>query len=568
MMFNEPLRILKKPISLCFVLLFSPSLVASDIGTDTPMVAKASIFESHQLAKRDNEEDLRQMMQKMQFHGTVIIQNKSSKEATVKLLHEEQSQHTPSLVLCMGGIFNKLEDFFQSLDPTKSDSERLFDGDNQPRKFSMKPNSSITIHHYSPTGNRIKLSKKLFWNEVFLNVTDASPKAMLLSIENAAEAIFPRALPPFSFIPTCFSPIREMPEWAQQNPGKIIKLCPQYPPREDMSSAEFRQEFDSHLRTLAYIICPQEGISDIARLYEKRRQLFENAPIPQTITLKELSPKTKIPLITHTIWLTNPNKPIEFPDNYLKWLQQSIAVMPESDGWQHILWVQNKKILPLTTEKLRNTGVQIKEIYTDRHCKFIKDLPKFNSKKTFEMVMSQSRFGMASDILRLEILNQMGGLYKDTDYIIEQNPIVLMHMYDSLFGIEPMSTFLCNAFMACKPKHPITKTALRLIERNFDARVAPEYVLDIPQGDGYQTIAMTGPLVTMLAFYQGSGLDGNLDVAFPPEVLYPAKIRGLYPQKEIVKETDALPETSLGRHLWEGAWVKKTEKDDKYGSKG
>ncbi len=546
----------------CF--LSSSALMASDENpVDLPKkvraLSRASAGPVHSF-----ETDIDDLMEKTHFQGTVFIVNNTKKKACIELVHDatvDGRKKRPWFVEVIGGFFDDIFSRSKNQKGPASSRSGMNPG------MAWIPSKEMTvIKDYSPNGNKIKLITN---KKCFLNLTSIAHDVTVLSIDDVQMLVYPRPAQTFNFVPTLFEPIAELPDWVRNNADKIIKLCPQYPPNDDMSSIDFRKEFDNHIITIAYLIGPQEGIKDVRELYEKRAELYNLYNF--NIFPRQLPAlgAPRIPLITHTIWLTNPAKPVEFPEeSYMKWALQSAELMPACEGWKHYLWVQNKKLLPKTAKKLKHTGLEIKEIYEDCCFDELKDLPKFGTRKIFEKALSECRFGMASDIFRLEVLKRMGGIYKDTDYIFAQNPYLFMHMYDSFYGIEPMSTFLCNALMAAKPKHPITKAAIKLIKRNFDPREAPDYVLDIPEDDGYLTIASTGPIVTMLAFHTAAGLDGNHDIAFPPEVLYPAKIPGMYPQKEIVTEDDALTEHSVGRHLWQGAWVKKAPKDDRFGSNG
>jgi len=574
-MFNENRNInkinLKIRLSLfamtCF--LSSSILMASDENPLDPPIKAKALSRKSSGPLHSFETDIDDLMEKVHFQGTVFVINNTSKKACIELAHDSAAggkKKRPWIVEVIGGFF---EDVFSK---TKDKKMPASSRSGMNPGMAWIPSKHMTvINDYSPIGNKIKLMTN---KNMFLNVTSVADDCAILSIDNEQSIAYPRPAQVFNFVPTLFEPIAMLPDWVRNNANKIIKLCPQYPPNDQMCSLDFKKEFDNHIITIAYIIGPQEGIKDIGELYEKRAELYKLYNFNAFPREAPLLGVPRIPLITHTIWLTNPAKPVEFPEeSYMKWALRSAELMPACEGWKHYLWVQNKKLLPKTAKKLKRSGLKIMEIY--KNCSFedcafeqLKDLPKFKTRKIFEKALKECRFGMASDIFRLEVLKRIGGIYKDTDYIFAQNPYLLMHMYDSFYGIEPMSTFLCNALMAAKPKHPITKAAIKLIERNFDSRVAPDYVLDIPEDDGYLTIASTGPIVTMLAFHKAAGLNGNHDVAFPPEVLYPARIPGLYPQKEIVTEDDALTEHSVGRHLWQGAWVKKAPKDDRFGSNG
>ena len=82
-----------------------------------------------------------------------------------------------------------------------------------------------------------------------------------------------------------------------------------------------------------------------------------------------------------------------------------------------------------------------------------------------------NNFGEKSDILRLEILYQMGGIYVDMDFECLQNMDNLLQMIDNyntninlILGMS--NTGFCetnNAFIACKQKHSFLKLYLLFI---------------------------------------------------------------------------------------------------------
>jgi|GEM_PF-3591415 len=505
--------------------------------------------------------DIYDMMKKMNFDGTVFIVNKLSTWSCVEIVGKTTQKDDPTILDAFSETLQTLEEIAGvTQKPGRSliNSRVAIDGTVVIQNF--KPHRNNFLHVNTP-------------RKAFLNIQEASSDLFILTINSVQYPVFPRPVARFNFMPQMFEPIRDLPEWVQEDPSKIIALCPQYPKKDHMTSAEFKREFDRHLITMAYIIAPQEGIQDVTDIYMKRAMLYEQFNFntrlfDQAPNLKKVLPR--IPFITHKFWLTNPDKPVELPSNYLKWAEHCAKVMPAEEGWVHNLWVQNKALLPETVLLLDGSNIVIKEIYKDAACTELNTdlLPKFKVRDLFESALAQKKFGMASDICRLVVLKKYGGIYNDTDYILAQSPYLLMHWYDSFFGVEPMSTFLCNAFMAARPNHPIIKESLRLIKRNLDNIDAPDYIATINPTNGWLTVAATGPVVTTLAFHFSAGQDDNRDVAFPPSVLYPGEIDGLYPQKDVKQFGQALPEESLGNHEWETSWAEDSKAGKKTGSKG
>lgn len=533
-------------------------VVASKKLTHSPR--KVHFFDTN---KHSYNRDLHDLMAKMHFSGKVFIVNNLKQWTAIEIDCDHPEAHKrPSILHILTHPLESLEELL-GVD-TKHDKN--------PQQANISVGGTMVIQDYVPyPGTMIRVTKP---GKAFLNVVEARPDLFRLSIDPAQLPVYPRPVAAFDFTPRFFEPLTELPAWVMQDPSKIGCLHPQYCHHgQGHTATTFEKEFDSHLVTMAYVIAPQEGIAEVCDIYKKRAtlsNLFTYNPLIYVPVELPRNRQPRIPLISHKFWLTNPAKPVEFPQQYLLWAQKSMDVMPLKDGWKHYLWVQNKALLPKTVKKLASERFVIMEIYKDAACTELNTdaLPKFGIRKLFEDALSKNKFGMASDICRLAALKVHGGFYYDTDYIVAQNPYLMMYWYDSFFGIEPMSTFLCNAFMAARPNHPIIKKALKLIARNFDPAEAPDYILDTPLDDGYLTVAATGPVVTTLAFHFAAGENDNRDIAFPPSVLYPPKIEGVYPQKDVKHEGDPLPQESLGHHEWETSWAATSKAGKEFGSKG
>jgi hypothetical protein len=178
----------------------------------------------------------------------------------------------------------------------------------------------------------------------------------------------------------------------------------------------------------------------------------------------------------------------------------------------------------------------------------------------FEETLEISKYGRASDMARMELLAETGGIFEDIDFRRHQSIRPFAHAYDFLVGLEPMSVFLGNAFVGASPHHPIVSTYLNLVERNYDPDRVPEYIKRVDEADGFKTILLTGPAVLTTAFYKAAGRAGKVDAVMPPDVFYPT-VHNYYPHQEVVKPGDPLPIYSVGAHYWETSWMR-------FGSKG
>lgn len=363
---------------------------------------------------------------------------------------------------------------------------------------------------------------------------------------------FPGQLNDFDFQPRLFN-CSQNPAMRFFNPDphkKTEQNFPHYP--------NFPKEFDGHLHYIVQVACLGEGISNGLDLFEQRKRFYvKNYSQKHFFSDRDLVEKTpyKIPQIFHTIWLTSPTNPVEVPKQYITWAEEAEKSNPCSEGWQHLLWIKNKKLLPDTVKYLssKNSPLKIQE-YDDLN------LP-YKISEILSQYISERKLGKASDLLRYLLVEQMGGIYKDTDYLIARSCIVLNKVYDFYAGIEPMSTFIGNAFIAAKAHHPVLQHVIKMILRNH-TDAAPPYIKKISKQDAFRTVLETGPNVLSVAFYEAAGQSSNIDIIFPPMMLYPTP-NPSYPQKVVIKPGENIPEDSLGAHYWNTSWYNK-----KYGSEG
>lgn len=259
------------------------------------------------------------------------------------------------------------------------------------------------------------------------------------------------------------------------------------------------------------------------------------------------SPIHSIPLITHKIWVTSNDTPKGPPDQYITWYENSIEHNKTSDGWAHYFWIENKEKQGNLYHKLKNhPSITVMEL----------DSLKFETLSMYKDIIREKPIGfagLASDIIRIELLNQFGGFYLDTDYEVFHSLKPYSKAYDLVTGLEHMSPSLCNAFIASRPKHPFLIKALELIKRNFSDQ-APYYVKrDSTLEDGLNAIVLTGPCMITMAFAMTAGRNQNRDITLPPQILFPAR-QDTYPACENVFPGSPIPPQAIGAHYWHVAW--------------
>jgi mannosyltransferase OCH1-like enzyme len=207
-----------------------------------------------------------------------------------------------------------------------------------------------------------------------------------------------------------------------------------------------------------------------------------------------------IPKILHQIWLGS-----NIPERQRRQCEQLRQLLPSD--WSYKLW-------------------------TDRD---IENLPNFYNHEAY---YTTPNYGQKSDILRLEILSQYGGVYCDTD-------IVSIKSFDELLDVD----FFCgvaydewpsmlNSVMGSSPGNNVIKDML-----NFTKKL--EWY------DGMSIIDTTGPYHTTRVVFNNIQAYNNI-VVLPNSFFYPFPGDGKHDINScnIYKR----PET-ICCHLWQGSWM-------------
>ncbi|MCH9753330.1 MAG: capsular polysaccharide synthesis protein [Alphaproteobacteria bacterium] len=130
-----------------------------------------------------------------------------------------------------------------------------------------------------------------------------------------------------------------------------------------------------------------------------------------------------------------------------------------------------------------------------------------------EEKISEKLWGMASDILRVEIMKQEGGLYMDLNYILVRSLEPEMHKFD-FFTQSFGEIYIDNFFFCSAPNHPILYEWLNNIIQKFTN--PPQYIQTII--DELSTKEMTDMMTanpSFISYHKACNKDGNVDVIFP-----------------------------------------------------
>lgn len=209
----------------------------------------------------------------------------------------------------------------------------------------------------------------------------------------------------------------------------------------------------------------------------------------------------KIPKIVHQIWLGG-----SMPESEQKMVEQ-VKTNLDSD-WTHILWTENE----------------------------IKKLKNFNN---LDLYNQTPNYGQRSDLLRYNILNEIGGIYMDTDFILlkQFNELLDLDFFCGVSYDDQPSLF--NGLMGSSPGNILIKDLL---------------VLDRPLmfHDAMMLMDSTGPFfLTRKVFKHLSNI--NICV-LPNSFFYPL------PNFERSKGRGSdyksyLEEESICCHMWSSSWM-------------
>lgn len=454
-------------------------------------------FSKSLLARRDKynaQTDLESFIKKLRINDYVTLVNRTNENATLEIQLDSINQ-----------------------------AEQLTDK----QLITLVPGQQYILNQNNLTYLK---SIKLIGSENFLNPKWHDSKSLIF-IESTQDKNFLHQYHGFEFTSKPYTPAE------LENPNQTEK------------EKTFKYQFNGHIQYVDQILARAEGLT-LQSIDEHRQKLFTKNNIAKILEQDSEAIdryENKIPLITHKIWVTSDDKPVSLPNYYLKWFENSIEHNPTSEGWTHFLWIESKEKLPELAQKLANhPNIKIMEL---------KDMPlPLISGNLYKEAIANKQFGKATDILRLEILKQFGGFYLDTDYELFQSLKPYSKVYDMVVAVEPMSAFLCNAFIGACPNHPVVDKGLEMIMRNMNPETTPDYIKN-NNDRGFKTIIETGPAMLTAAFALAGGKNGNVDIAMPPMIIYPTSINE-YPNDQVVKPGKTIPAQAIGAHYWETAWMR------------
>lgn len=218
----------------------------------------------------------------------------------------------------------------------------------------------------------------------------------------------------------------------------------------------------------------------------------------------------KMPYIVHHIWLTHPSSPREVRDEDIANVVATKELFAKGEAqWEHIVWMNNPKLIPDSVSKLEEAGIEVKSIYDYKD-----ELKIF---WLIEKLIDEKDWGKASDALRYVLVEHFGGVYADLNFIFERDVMAEVHKYNFFIPSESQLTLVMeNNFFGSSAKHPILERVIELVQRNLTT--PPAYIGDIINHWGWRNSMVTDfgtAYVLYAAYYTHANTEGNIDIAYP-----------------------------------------------------
>jgi hypothetical protein len=195
-----------------------------------------------------------------------------------------------------------------------------------------------------------------------------------------------------------------------------------------------------------------------------------------------------IPKVSHRIWLTDPEYPHEPPFDFIeRYLNNLVDAYPPD--WKHYFWIQDEALIPKTIEFIKHKKIRNLSV---KH--FRKELSAGNWLNLIDTFIKDKKFVFAGDILRLKIMDEVGGVYCDlgvnflpgyVDYLTKHYDCILIYWH---------ALFFQNSLLAMKPNNKLSNYFMKITESPY---IVPKEILfngeKLDEG-----ILFAGPLLTML----------------------------------------------------------------------
>lgn len=251
----------------------------------------------------------------------------------------------------------------------------------------------------------------------------------------------------------------------------------------------------------------------------------------------------------------------------------------------HFIWLGPMDAMPLKTVPSDTWNGPMQSWRVHNHAMFefrlwrdAEGISNFFNREAFQHAMTNELYGMASDILRLEILYEYGGVYIDIDYQCASPIPPALLQFDMVCGASHTGCIeVNNGWMACRPQCRLMRIMMEKIQSWFqgywlNSQPIALMMSFLPNNDQENLRAVakltptdilrnTGPgLLTQTigeALITGTQQQEAEDLAILPyTTFHPVPNWERHSLTEQVIQGYLLPGATIGVHLWQSSWQK------------
>ena len=265
--------------------------------------------------------------------------------------------------------------------------------------------------------------------------------------------------------------------------------------------------------------------------YKKLQDCYEGAKC--SLDNVKADDPLKIPQTIHTLWVNDTGD--EWQKEYAELFIHTMKVNLES---KHVLWVKSKdhsiaKNPLLDLDKDLQSLIDVREISSLSLPLQSKDHPIWDPMRLIE----QGLYSVASQVLRYEILAQLGGVYRSTDCQIIKPLKPLNQALNFYTGMDSNFMQYSRDFLiGSSPNHPIV---LEYLEQLLQDTNPKDY--------------LKGHIRLSYAFDTKARTNGNQDVVMPHQMFSPLK--GDTQVRSAFDTNINLHEGSFAVHFFDRSWV-------------
>lgn len=216
-----------------------------------------------------------------------------------------------------------------------------------------------------------------------------------------------------------------------------------------------------------------DDVRSQAELLERFEPIFEfleNINGSKSVhTTREECLESQVPHNLFYIWLTNPAKPNEAPVEHLSIVNSSMIAFRNGTNytdWNYKFYTNAPGAMPNTSAFFNSMGFEIYDIN--------QEYPKFLSGSLIDVFIKHSKWGLAADLARYELLNSQGGVYLDLNFNLTRSldHEVCAYSYVNFYTDDgEYADFRIlhpeNYFFISAPEYPVLTNTINYINSKF-----------------------------------------------------------------------------------------------------